>query len=90
MTVMDALAVMRELTIEGKTFSVKFRKWNSDTRKGGDVAVIIQARMRKMTADETIRNSSYKVFITDVETKRPLVFWMPLLMELNGKKLKLM
>lgn len=89
-TMMNALDEMRELTIAGKTFRVKFRKWNADTRKGGDVVTLTRARMRKMTADEKIRHSSYKVFLTDVETMRARVFWAPLLMEFNGKKIKLM
>lgn len=33
-----AIEEMKRISAEGGTFSLRFRKWNRDTRRGGDMA----------------------------------------------------
>ena len=80
----DAIGRMREISREGGTFSIKFRKWNRDTRNGGQLVNIKAARIRPKASDEKIANASHKLFFTDTETGRPMNCWQPLIMEFNG------
>lgn len=81
-----AIEEMKEISARGGTFSLRFRKWNRDTRKGGDMVTIRAARVRPRTADEKIRHSSYKFFFTDTETGLARNCWQPLIMEFNGRR----
>lgn len=63
-----AVEQMKRITISGGTFSIKFRKWNRQTRDGGDMVILTAARLRKKATDESIENSSYKLFLTDTTT----------------------
>ena len=81
-----AIEEMKEISARGGTFSLRFRKWNRDTRKGGDMVTIRAARVRPRTADEKIRHSSYKLFFTDTETGLARNCWQPLIMEFNGRR----
>ncbi len=83
-SVFDAVHRARAISEEGGTFAIRFRKYNRDTRSGGDVAYIAKARVRAAASDEMIANSSQKLFIVDTETGRPLVCWQPLIMEIDG------
>lgn len=82
-----AVEQMKRITISGGTFSIKFRKWNRQTRDGGDMVILTAARLRKKATDESIENSSYKLFLTDTTTGRPLNCWECLVMEFNGKRI---
>lgn len=84
-----AIERMKEITSEGGTFSLKFRKYNKQTRSGGDLAVISQAKLRPKSSDDEIRNASHKLFFTDVETGLARNCWQILIMEFNGKKISL-
>lgn len=79
-----AIEEMKEISARGGTFSLRFRKWNRDTRKGGDMANIAHARIRPKAADEKVANASYKLFFTDTDTGRALNCWQCLIMEFNG------
>lgn len=57
------------------------------TRDGGDMVILTAARLRKKATDESIENSSYKLFLTDTTTGRPLNCWECLVMEFNGKRI---
>lgn len=82
----QAIEEMKRITDEGGTFSLRFRKWNRDTRSGGDMAAVAMARLRPKASDEKIANSSYKLFFTDTSTGRAMNCWQPLIMEFNGMK----
>ena len=82
-----AVEQMKRITISGGTFSIKFRKWNRQTRDGGDMVILTAARLRKKATDESIENSSYKLFLTDTTTGRPLNCWDCLVMEFNGTRI---
>lgn len=59
-----AIDEMKRISIAGKTFSIKFRKWNRQTRNGGDMVILTNARLRKKATDENVENSSYKLFLS--------------------------
>ena len=82
----EAVERMREVSQGGGTFALKFRKWDRQRHKGGDVVSLQLARLRKKASDEKIENSSHKVFITDTTTGRALVCWMCLIVEFNGRR----
>lgn len=82
----DALEQMKQISLAGGTFSMKFRKWNSQTRSGGDMVIVRAARVRPKAADEKIANSSYKLYFTDTETGLARNCWQPLIMEFNGRR----
>ena len=77
-----AVEQMKRITISGGTFSI-----NRQTRDGGDMVILTAARLRKKATDESIENSSYKLFLTDTTTGRPLNCWECLVMEFNGKRI---
>lgn len=81
-----AIARMREISAEGKTFSMKFRKWDRQRHHGGELVTINAARVRPKASDESISHASYKLFFTDTETGRALNCWQILIMEFNGMK----
>lgn len=82
--VYTAIERMRQLTKEGKYFSLKFRKWNRATRDGGDLARIERAQLRPKTSDEKIRHSGHKLFFHDMDAQRNMVCWHPLIVEFDG------
>ena len=77
---------MREISAGGGTFALKFRKWDRQRHKGGDVVLLKLARLRKKASDEHIKHSSHKVFLTDTATGRAIVCWMCLIVEFNGRR----
>lgn len=82
----DTLAEMKRISAAGGTFSMKFRKWNRETRSGGDLVCVNKARLRPKASDEKVADSSYKLFYTDTETGLARVCWQPLIVEFNGRQ----
>ena len=82
----QAIEEMKRISLAGGTFSMKFRKWNRQTRNGGDLVRINAARVRPKASDEEISGSSYKLFFTDTETGLARVCWQPLIVEFNGRR----
>lgn len=82
----DAVERMREVSAGGGTFAVKFRKWDRQRGRGGDLVSLKLARLRRKASDERIENSSHKVFITDTATGRAIVCWTCLIVEFNGRR----
>lgn len=80
----DAIERMRQISAVGGTFSIKFRKWNRQTRKGGDMVTVNAARIRPKASDEKVEYSSFKLYFTDTETGMARNCWQPLIMEFNG------
>lgn len=79
-----AIEEMKEISARGGTFSLRFRKWNRATHRGGDMANIAHARIRPKASDEKVAHSSYKLFFTDTDTGRAMNCWQCLIMEFNG------
>lgn len=82
----EAIEQMKRISVAGGTFSMKFRKWNSQTLSGGDLVTVNAARLRPKAADENIANASYKLFFTDTETGLARNCWQMLIMEFNGRR----
>lgn len=82
----EAIGQMKRISLAGGTFSLTFRKWNRQTRKGGDVVKINMARVRPKAKDEQISDASYKLFFTDTETGRALNCWQMLITSFNGHR----
>lgn len=81
-----AVEKMKEISARGDTFSIAFRKYDRQRRNGGDLVRLKAARLRKKASDEKIENASYKLFLVDTETGRPLNCWQILVVEFNGTK----
>ena len=79
-----AIDEMKRISADGGTFAIRFRKWNRDTRRGGDMASIAHARVRPKASDEQISAASHKLFFTDTDTGRAMNCWQCLIMEFNG------
>lgn len=82
----DAVARMKDMSLRGETFSLKFRKWDRQRCKGGEQITVNAARIRPKASDEAVANASHKLFFTDTETGRALNCWQILIMEFNGMK----
>ena len=80
---------MKRISSEGETFAFKFRKYNRDTKAGGELVYIPHARVRTKATDEAVANSSYKLFFTDTDTGRALNCWQVLIVEFNGQQILL-
>lgn len=81
-----AIACMKELTAQGKTFAFKFRKYDRSRLKGGELVEIKAAKLRPKASEETVVNSSYKLYFYDTDREEPRVCWQPLIVEFNGLK----
>ena len=82
----DAIDQMKRISLAGGTFSLTFRKWNRQTRNGGDVVKVREARIRPKANDEKISDASYKLFFTDTETGLARNCWQCLIMAFNGRR----
>ena len=82
-----AIERMKQISVDGDTFSISFRKYDRQRRTGGDSVRLKHARLRKNTSDAEIENSSYKLFLTDTETGKALNCWQILITEFNGIKI---
>lgn len=80
----DAIEQMKRISLAGGTFSLTFRKWNRQTRKGGDAVKVNAARIRPKAKDEKISDASHKLFFTDTETGLARNCWQVLITEFNG------
>lgn len=83
----SAIEQMKQITADGETFSISFRKYNRQKNSGGDLVRLKYARLRPKTSDAEIENSSYKLFLTDTGTGEPLNCWQILVTEFNGIKI---
>ena len=89
MDLYKAIAQMRKLTSEGKTFSFSFMSFNSDTNESEGIKEISNAKLRTAAKNDDVKNSDYKLFYYDCDAKLPRVCWQPLLMSFNGVQLNL-
>jgi hypothetical protein len=81
----EAIDEMRRISRAGGTFQMKFRKWDRQRRKGGDIANVAAARVRPKATDEKVAHSSHKLYFTDTDSGLARVCWQPLIMEFNGR-----
>lgn len=81
-----AVEEMKRITADGGTFAIRFRKWDRQRARGGDMVYIPHARLRPKPSDTRVENASYKLFLTDADTGRAVNCWQCLVMEVEGKK----
>ena len=81
--VYDAIKKMDELTKKGEPFSFAFYKYNKEKNTGGDLVNVSKAILRKKPSDDKIKNSSYKLFFTDLDSDQPLNCWQILIKRFN-------
>ena len=84
--VYDAIREMQRISDVGGEFTFSFVKYNRQTGKGGDIARISRARLRKKTPNDLIENSDYKLFFTDLDANMPRNCWQILILTFNGQK----
>lgn len=82
----SAIEEMKRISRSGGTFALTFRKWNRQTRNGGDVVRVNAARIRPKASDEKISDASYKLFFTDTETGLARNCWQCLITGFNGRR----
>lgn len=84
--VYDAIKEMQRISDAGGEFSFSFVKYNRQTGKGGDIARISRARLRKKTPNDLIEHSDYKLFFTDLDANVPRNCWQILILTFNEQK----
>ena len=85
----DAIAEMRELSIQKKPFNFVHACYDSSRKVSTGISVVNKASLRKAAKEEDVKNSSFKLFYYDMELHEPRVCWQPLLLFFNGKKIVL-
>lgn len=83
----QAIKQMEDISKADGSFSLSFRKYDDQRNNGGDLVKLSKVRLRPKTSDSKIKNSSYKLFFTDLETGQPLNCWQLLIVEFNGNKI---
>lgn len=85
-----AIAQMRKLTKEGKTFAFTFMSYDRTKQKPASHPVeVTKAKFRKAAKEENLIDADNKLFFLDVETNEPKVCHQAALMFFEGKKIVL-
>ena len=87
MKLYDAINKMRQLTAEGKSFSMSFMSFNSSEHKSEGVVEVERARLRKKADAKTYRNADFLIPYEDLDRGEARQFYLPLLMVFNGEKI---
>jgi len=82
-TLEEAITLMRNSSKFNRTFSIKFRKLSGGNR------FIQNTSIRPMAATVADRNGKYKLQITNEDTGAHRSCYIPLIMEVNGIKVKI-
>ena len=88
-TVYKAIEQMRELTREGKSFSIAFMSCDTSRQKSQGIVEVHRAKLRKQTPSEDDRFGDIKLNYVDCDTGEARNFYQPLLMAFNGIKTEL-
>lgn len=78
---------MRELTAQGVPFSMEYLSHNATKGVSSGVKVIDKCVLRSGYNNEQSDMSEVLVHYTNLDTNRPGIFYAPLLLKLNDKKL---
>lgn len=89
MDLFKAIAQMRQISKEGKTFSFSFMSYNADTGLSEGIKEVSNAKIRPAAKNDDIKNSEYKLFYYDCDANTPRNCWQPLIMSFNGVQIKL-
>ncbi len=82
----EAVAQMRKLSSQNKTFSFSHATYNRDSNTTDGVRIVDKAVLRSRTSNDEIANSDQKLFYKEVDTRKNRNCWQVLIMTFNGKK----
>ena len=86
MNVYEALAEMRRLSEEDRSFSFSFMSYNSSAGRSEGIVEVRHARLRARAQDTHHRHAEIIEEYIDIDTGRARHFYQPLLMSFNGEK----
>lgn len=87
MTIYEAIAKMRELTNQGKTFSFTFMSYSFNRDHCNGIVEVNKARLRPRNKMEYNRYAELQEEYINVNTGEPRRFWHCCLLSLNGQSL---
>lgn len=87
MTIYEAIAKMRELTKQGKTFSFTFMSYSFNRDQCNGIVEVNKARLRPRNKMEYNRYAELQEEYINVNTGEPRRFWHCCLLSLNGQSL---
>lgn len=85
----QAIHLMRELTAKGESFSLAFATYDRSRKLCHGMSSIKHARLRPAAKGDDVRDADHKLFFFDETDQLPKVCWQPLIMYVNGFKIKL-
>lgn len=85
----SAIAEMRKLSAEGKSFSFAFMSYNRDRQSSSGMVFVKRAILRPAAKGDDIANADFKLFYTDLEAEenQNRNCWQPALMYFNQTKI---
>lgn len=86
MKLWEAISRMRQLTAEGKSFSMSFMSFNSTGHSSEGVVEVERARLRKKADAKKYKNADFLVPYQDLDKGEARQFYIPCLMSFNGEK----
>lgn len=84
-----AIAMMRNLSKEGKEFSISFASHSVDKSESKGLITINRAQLRKASKKSDNQYADHMLNIYDLDNERNIRCWQPLIMYFNGMKMKL-
>ena len=87
MYVYEALAEMRRLSEEDRSFSFSFMSYNPSKGTSDGIVYVHRGILRHREMKEHNRNADLIEGYMDLDTGEPRRFYQPLLMTFNGQKL---
>jgi hypothetical protein len=85
-TIWEAIRQMRELTSEGKCFSLVYMSYDRSRQKSTGVIRVNRAVLRPQTHKDENQNADYMLNYLDKDLNLPRQFYQITLMEFNGYK----
>lgn len=89
MDVYQAIAKMRELSEQNRTFSVMFMSYSAERGRSNGVVEVPRCILRKASTEAQNKNADIMLNYFDMDTKTYGQMYQPLLMEFNGVPLEL-
>jgi len=85
----QAIAQMRKLTAQGKSFSFIHSTYNYNSQTSDGMRIVHQAKLRPAARKDDVRNSDHKLFYYDLDLQSPRNCWQVLILFFNGIKVTL-
>ena len=87
MKLWDAINKMRQLTADGKSFSMLFMSFNSSEYKSEGVVEVSRVKLRKKADAKRYKNADFMIPYYDEDKGQARQFDLPLLTVFNGEKI---